>query len=169
MAKAKHPLPTSLIDEYLLLSDGGVVLWKKSPHPTIKVGACAGRTSAQNHKQITIKGHAYGYHRIVYYLAYGVDSVGWEIDHINGDPSDNRPENLRLADESQNKWNAGCQKRCKSGLRGIRARFWGASTRWEVRCKGKYIGSFASREEAITAWEDAVRPVAGEFFLAQKS
>jgi len=167
MAKARRPLPTGLIDEYLDLFDDGIVVWKKSPHPTIKAGTPAGRSSVRNHKQIMIKGRAYGYHRIVYYLAYGVDSVGWEIDHINGDPSDNRPENLRLADESQNKWNTGCQKRCKSGLRGIRARFWGASTRWEARYRGKYIGSFATKEEAIAAWEKVVKPHAGEFFLPQ--
>lgn len=164
MAKARNPLPTELIDEYLELRDGGVVVWKKSPFHRIKVGDEAGSTSPDFHKRIGLKGGSYGYHRIVYYLAYGVDSLGYEIDHINRNPQDNRPENLRLADERQNKWNTRCQSGCKSGLRGIRARFWGANTYWEVRFRGKYIGSFKTRDEAIAAWEAVTKPYMGEFF-----
>jgi hypothetical protein len=168
MAKARKPLPTDLIDEYLKLEEGGVLVWKKSPHPRIAVGAKAGRSGGKRHSQVCLKRKHYGYHRIVYYLAYGIDSLGWEIDHINRDPSDNRPENLRLASEAENKWNAGCQANCKSSLRGIRSRFWGASTKWEARYRGRYIGSFDSREEAVAAWEAVVKPYAGEFFLPQK-
>lgn len=165
VAKASKALPVDLINEYLELQDGGILVWKKSPHPRISVGTLAGRSSKRYHNQVTLCRQNYGYHRIVYYLAYGVDSLGYEIDHINRDPSDNRPENLRLATESQNKWNKGCLLNCQSGYRGIRKRFWGQSYRWEVSFRCKYVGTYKTLEEAIEAWEEVVRPYAGEFFL----
>jgi hypothetical protein len=164
MPKAKKPLPVELIKEYLALEEGGILVWKKSPHPKIPVGTKAGRQPKGHHLQVTLQRAAYGYHRIVYYLAYGVDSVGYEIDHINRDPLDNRPENLRLATEIENKWNKGCSSRSQSGYRGIRKRFWGKSYSWEVRFRGKYVGTYKTLEEAIAAWESVAKPFAGEFF-----
>lgn len=164
MAKARKPLPIDLINEFLDLKEDGVLIWKKSPHPRIKIGDPAGRVPKEGHLQVTLKKKAYGYHRIVYYLAYGIDSVGWEIDHINRNPLDNRPENLRLASESENKWNTQKRNNTNVGHRGIRKRFWGASYSWEVTFQGKYVGSFRSMEEAVSAWENKARNYAGEFF-----
>ena len=168
MAKARLPLPTDYIDEYLELLPGGVLAWKKSPHPRIAAGEKAGRKPKGNHLQVTLNRRAYGYHRIVYYLAYGIDSIGYEIDHINRNPEDNRPENLRLASESENKWNKTCQSNSKSGYRGIRKRFWGKSYRWEVTFQCRYVGSYQTLDEAIQAWEREVKTIAGEFFCPQQ-
>jgi len=165
MPKARKPLPTDLIDEYFQLMEGGLVVWKKSPHPKIPTGTKAGRTPKGRHLQIMLRGSSYGYHRIVYYLAYGVDSIGYEIDHINRDPTDNRPENLRLSTEVQNKWNKGANVNNKIGQRGIRQRFWGQSYRWEVSFRCRYVGTYKTLEEAIEAWEKVAKPYAKEFFF----
>jgi hypothetical protein len=168
MALARTHLPVDLIKEFLALEEGGVLVWKKSPHPRIPIGTRAGRTPKGHHLQVTIKGKAYGYHRVVYYLAYGVDSVGHEIDHINRDPLDNRPENLRIAEGWQNKWNTEKRNKTNTGHRGIRRRFWGASYRWEVVIRNKYAGSYGSLEEAVEAWEKIAKAHAGEFFCSQQ-
>lgn len=42
-----------------------------------------------------------------------------EIDHINGNPFDNRKENLRLCTHSQNMYNRGKHKNNKSGFKGV--------------------------------------------------
>jgi hypothetical protein len=164
MAKARLPLPTALIEEYLELRDGGVLVWRKSPHPRIAVGERAGRSPKGRHLQVMLKGRSYGYHRIVYYLAYGVDSLGWEIDHINRNPEDNRPENLRLAQEWQNKWNTTSRDNTNVGHRGIRKRFWGLNYKFEVSFRGRYVGSYSSLQEAVEAWEARAREYAKEFF-----
>jgi len=164
VAKARNPLPAALIEEFLRLDDNGILIWKKSPHPRIKAGDRAGRVPKGKHLQVTINKKAYSYHRIVYYLAYGIDSLGWEIDHINRDPTDNRPENLRLASESDNKWNTQRRNKTNVGHRGIRKRFWGQSYRWEVTFRGSYVGSFSSMEEAVDAWESRAKDHAGAFF-----
>jgi hypothetical protein len=164
MAVARIPLPVEVINEYLELCDGGVLVWKKSPHHRIPVGSKAGRTQKTGHLQVMLQGRSYGYHRIVYYMAFGIDSIGYEIDHINRDPLDNRPENLRLATSSDNKWNTTKRNNTNVGHRGIRKRFWGASWKWEATFRGKYIGSFSSLDAAIEAREALAREHAGEFY-----
>jgi len=169
MAVARIPLPGDLIKEYLELRPGGVLIWKKSPHRAIRVGTRAGRTRRHGHSQVTLKKQNYGYHRIVYYLAFGVDSLGFEIDHINRDPTDNRPENLRLATPTENKWNTTKRNNTSAGHRGIRKRFWGASWSWEATFRGQYVGAFSSLDEAIAAREALARKHAGEFYCEPRS
>lgn len=47
------------------------------------------------HKQISICGDVYLLHRIVFYMFHRKDPGAYMIDHINGDPGDNRITNLR--------------------------------------------------------------------------
>ena len=71
----------------------------------------------------------YGYVRFVYrgkYIrahraAFKIMTGKWprEVDHINGDRSDNRWENLRIVDRSENQRNARRRKNNTSGLMGV--------------------------------------------------
>jgi hypothetical protein len=164
MAAAKYPLPTEYIDEHLELCPGGVLKWKKPPHPIIPIGKAAGRDTGNGYWAVTLKKRSYGYHRVVYYLAYGKDTLGYEVDHINRNPSDNRPENLRLATTSENKWNTTKRNKTNVQHRGIRKRFWGLNHTFEVSFRGKYVGNFPTLEKAIEAWETRARNHAQEFF-----
>lgn len=53
---------------------------------------------------INRKGHMV--HRIIWELTHGPIPAGHVIDHINGDPADNRIENLRVAAPQENSRNA---------------------------------------------------------------
>lgn len=76
-------------------------------------------------------------HRVVWEMHNGNIPKGLVIDHIDGDPSNNKIENLRLATSSQNSCNQKCQKNKKSGLpKGISPDGEGR-IRATVRFKGK--------------------------------
>lgn len=72
------------------------------------------------HKTIWVGNGQYSYvHRVVWESAYGPIPDGMWIDHINGDPTDNRLENLRLATVSQNNMNMRRRKDNKAGVKGL--------------------------------------------------
>ena len=87
-------------------------------------------------------------HRYVWELA-GREPCGM-IDHINGDRTDNRLENLRPADHKLNASN--CRSRArKYGLpAGVRARF----KKWQARIGGSHIGTFDTVAEASAAYQE---------------
>lgn len=75
------------------------------------------------------------------------------VDHINGDPSDNRILNLREADESINRRNQRLRSDNTSGHPGIV--YHSASRRWVaqicVRGRRKHLGTFHTKEAAVAA------------------
>lgn len=81
------------------------------------------------------------------------------IDHINGDPADNRWSNLREATFAQNRWNRGVQRNTK--LVGAHYdRFW---NRWQSAIGGKSLGHFKTKEEAHEAYRQAALEKYGKF------
>ena len=96
----------------------GVFTWKKTTGRRAKIGDRAGcRTTG--YEFIGINKKLYPAHRLAWLMTYG-DWPKEFIDHINGDPSDNRIANLREVTFSENLQNQRrAQKRSKSGLLGV--------------------------------------------------
>jgi hypothetical protein len=81
-----------------------------------------------------------------------------EVDHINGDPLDNRKSNLRLATHSQNMFNRGKTKVNTSGFKGVS---WDKRTgKWRI-CVN--LGGFETPEKAHEIYKRIVVVMAGEF------
>lgn len=94
-----------------------------------------------------------------------------EVDHINGNRLDNRRENLRLCNSSQNKCNRGPRKDNKSGYKGVS--WHGQRQKWTVRIKtpyGKYLslGLYDDKKEAAMAYNKASVEYHGEFAFINK-
>ncbi|MGB2336959.1 MAG: HNH endonuclease signature motif containing protein, partial [Alcanivorax sp.] len=90
------------------------------------------------------------------------------VDHINGNPSDNRRENLRICSQSDNLCNRKLHSNNSSGYRGVYFDASGSSSRpWraQIRKYGKKIclGRFASAEEANEIRQMAEIGLFGEF------
>lgn len=88
-----------------------------------------------------------------------------QVDHINGNPLDNRRANLRICTRSQNGMNRGKQANNTSGFKGV---IWRPKERkWAARIgvDGKKIdlGYFQTKAEAAAAYDAASKRVHGEF------
>lgn len=108
-------------------------------------------------------------HRVIMRRMLGRELERWElVDHINGDPLDNRRSNLRLANNSENAFNRDIPAHNTTGYKGV-SRNSTACTRRPyqasitVNRKKHYLGSYATAVEAARAYDAAARQVAGQF------
>lgn len=76
------------------------------------------------------------------------------VDHINGDPLDNRRSNLRLVPHAINCMNSKNRKN-KSGLRGVAKKRWGYEAHISINNKLHYLGTFKTADEASEAYKTA--------------
>ena len=122
-----------------------------------KVGLVAGKAD-QGYVRIRVLGRTFFAHRLAWAWHTGAEPTG-EIDHINGDRSDNRIGNLRDVDRPTNRQN---QRRAHTnnalGVQGVHQK---PSGRYEARLRvdGKpiQIGTFTSPEDAYAAYVAAKR------------
>jgi hypothetical protein len=80
-----------------------------------------------------------------------------QLDHINGDPSDNRIENLRDATARQNAMNR--SRIGRSGFKGVNKN----GTGWKVLVDNKYYGTFEDKYDAATVYNFIAARVFGEY------
>lgn len=85
------------------------------------------------------------------------------VDHINGDPLDNRRSNLRVATNAENQRNRGPQKNNRSGMKGVTRNRKGWMARIKVDGKPMHLGTFSSPDEAARAYDLAAQVHHGQF------
>lgn len=109
-------------------------------------------------------GKQYRAHRIAWLIVYG----RWpecHIDHINGDSTDNRINNLREATNAENCRSSKRSSNNQSGYKGVH--FCNYTKRWRasicVNGKTKKLGRFNTPEEAHEAYKAVAIKYFGEF------
>ena len=97
-------------------------------------------------QQICYKRKLYLVHRIIWLYLTETDPGTAQIDHIDGDSSNNRPDNLRLATCQENQWNRPLGK----GYTEINGRFYA-----RLRHQGKQLnlGGYDTAEEATAVYK----------------
>ena len=159
----------ALTPEYLkqrldLDEDTGRLIWRTAPDlPTEwntryagKEALCGVNSHGYRHGQVA--GKRVMAHRVVWAVANGAWPLG-EIDHINGDPLDNRPINLRDVSHCENQRNMRRHRSNSSGVTGVnwhrRDRRWRAFI--TVDGVSVHLGNFKEKADAVAARAAASR------------
>lgn len=127
------------------------------PRSKIRSGDRAGQVDSNGRRKIGIAGGIYYSSRLAYLYMIGQ----WpkdQMDHVNRIRDDDRWENLREANQSQNSYNRDwCED--SGEWRGIRVN----CNKFVVSIGAQYLGSFNSFEEAKAVRDKALETWAGPF------
>lgn len=152
------------IQENLRYQDGS--LYRTKPRGGEKVGKRAGWLTHCNGKpywKISVNGKTAYVHHVVFLMHHGY--LPSYIDHIDGDSTNNRIENLRAATQSQNTSNGAMRRNNTSGYKGVTFRK--DTKKWQasVMVNGKHIslGSHVTKEDAYEAYKAGSLKHFGEF------
>ena len=141
--------------------EDGALYWRVKMRNGADIGDRAGTLSNSGYIRVGMSGALYLAHRIIWKMNRGVDPAA-QIDHVDGDRSNNRPGNLRLASQMQNSRNMKSMRRLKGAYpNGAR---WKALI--QVDRKTIYLGNFRTEEEAHAAYVAAAIEHFGEFARA---
>lgn len=130
-----------------------------------KVGGLTPGHACGRYLGLGIDYRRYYCHRLAWLWIHG-EWPAHEIDHINGDPHDNRLSNLRAATKSENGYNKRRGTRNTSGIKGVH--YYRKTNKWRAAIslgyqRTKHLGLFDTKEEAAEAYRVAAFRVAGEF------
>lgn len=139
--------------------DTGLFRWKATRGSRAQAGALVGSSDLYGYKTIRINGRSYKAHRLAWLHVYGFWPSG-DVDHINGNRSDNRLQNLRDVTRKVNLENQSRAANNRStGILGVyydrhSKRFY---SRISMHNRSIYLGTFATAAEAQAAYLAAKR------------
>jgi outer membrane protein assembly factor BamB len=140
--------------------DTGELRWRVRPVANIPAGTIAGRVNGSGYWQTNVRGRKYSNHRLAWLIVTGEWPKG-QIDHVNRIRSDNRFCNLRDVSGSENCLNRDYRFTNPRGVSFVQR-----TEKWQVQVclyrQVKYIGQYADRDVAISAYANAVASLRGE-------
>lgn len=134
----------------------------KTPNQRALIGKPAGGNDGKGYKCLFLLGHRFKVHRLVWLWHYGVlpDTM---LDHVNGERSDNRIENLRESTAAENTRNR--IRRSGELAVGVRMTGWGKfNARIQLPDGVKvFLGTYDTHAEAAAAYAGAATILHGDF------
>jgi len=183
MNKKAKTLPKDVILESLMLDPTSKtsLRWKRRPRHhfnaerdwktwnTQNAGTVAGCEKhvgkGKKYCYVRINAITYLSHRLVYFLAHGVDPSKFQVDHISGDTLNNNPANLRLATNAENSRNRGANRNSQLGIKGVI--FHEKTGKYRaticISKRNRFLGSFTEKKDAVAAYACAAVELHKEF------
>jgi hypothetical protein len=142
----------------------GELIWKVDTL-FAQIGDVAGKkAAADGYKRVGLNLKLFRQHRIIWAWVAGIDPAHYVIDHIDGNKTNNRWFNLRLATKSQNNTNSKIYRSNTTGFKGVMPRPNGTYTaRIWSNGKGYCLGTFHTIEAAADAYTQAAKRLHGPF------
>lgn len=134
----------------------GIFLWKwrdsVKRQLNTRAGKIAGCANRDGYLLIMVDGVPHRAHRLAWLIVTGEWPVD-QIDHVNGDPADNRVANLRAVNHAENMRNQAMPRNNTSGVVGVARHK--ATGKWVayIYANGSRLclGSFTAKTDAIAA------------------
>jgi len=143
-----YQLPSQGRLQELFAYQDGELIYKKC-RGRQPAGSIAGTKHHTGYHQISVDKKIYLKHRLVYQYHYGDLEQEQQIDHIDRDKSNNRIENLRVVDQTQNNYNTKVRKDNELGVKGVSTAHSGRYySRIAHNGKTEYLGIYDTIEEA---------------------
>lgn len=113
---------------------------------TCKAGQEVTALDTKGYVRVQFQGKKILGHRLAWELYYGETPPKY-IDHIDGDKTNNRINNLRAATYSENQWNRPATSLNTSGIKGVH------------KCHGGYQATIAKHGKTYTKWSKSLDTV----------
>ena len=143
----------------------GEFRWLVKASKNTVVGSIAGSILGNGYRQIRMLGKQSFY---VHRLAYLYMTGEWppeQIDHVDGNPDNNKWNNLRISNQTQNMGNTRVPDHNTSGIKGVswckRRKKWRAYI--VINQKQEALGHYVYKHDAAAAYAKRAREVFGEF------
>ena len=146
------------VNEYLSYDKETGNLYQKKKRPKVKVGQLAGGITPYGYRFIQLNGRKYPAHHIVWMFETGA-FPSQTLDHIDGNPLNNKFSNLREVTTKQNTENRGKQKNNKTGYKGVsfNNRLQKYVAQIQHNYQPIYIGIYQTAYEAHLAYEEKAK------------
>ena len=147
-------IETLMFDRLKYFPNEGKVLWSTHPRWPSYSGREAGNIMKNGYRKLKFCGKQYLVHRVAWLLHYGSWPVG-DIDHIDGNPSNNKLENLRDVPHSVNLQNRKAATiKNQTGFLGVVKRRKKFAAHIHRNGKQIYLGLFSTAELAHQAYKE---------------
>jgi len=158
-----NPTPSQeILKEYFDYHKDGKLIWKKrhgfglNGSGGVEIGNEAGYLNHDGYIHIRFQKKLYGAHRLIWVWHSGDIPIDKQIDHMDKNRSNNKIENLRLANNAQNSTNRSLSKRNKSGFNGVSFDKQTGKYKAQIMHLGKlkHLGRYDTKEEAASRREE---------------
>ena len=151
------------IDQLVEYLPNGELVRKITTSPRAIQATIVGNVGKRGYKYFSVNGKKYYNHRIIWFLHH--KQMPDYIDHIDGNKLNNKIENLRICNLTENLCNSSIRKDNTSGYKGVS--WFKPYKKWKARIniygKEYHLGYFSKKNEAIEVAKQARLNIHKEF------